>query len=586
MVAFSSLKAMLMCSRFVLALALLGPVSCPISAQPAPEAGEIVITEIMYAPSPASNEFIELYNRSDIPINLGRLEYADENRDFAPVASSDTMLAPDTHVVLARDPNAFAAAFPAVTPLTPSGWDALNNTGDIVFLRDGPSETVLDSVPYTPSWGGDDDRSLERIDPAAPSTVSSNFATSTASARATPGRRNSQYDPDESAPMPVFAEQIQSTLVAVTLSEPVQPESVTPSAFTFRSPTVTDASLSRDTVVLLSLTTPPQHSTLEVAGLRDRVGNVLSTATIPLAHRPAADEVVLNEIMFAPRRDDFDGRPNQVEYIELLNRSDQPLTLNGLFLTDQPNENGVADTLRAGRKHMLRPRGYGIVAAAPDGSTAASASPLTESFPNASLTADSVAYLPVDAARIGLTNSGALVRVHRADGPPVAEVQYDPDWHTESLEETKGTSLVRISASGAAESADNWTSSTAPAGGTPGAPNAVALGPPNDASSPNVRVNPSPFSPNTDGATRIRYTLDGVPNLVRARIYDARGRKVRILEDTRLTGARGELVWNGRDHAGDLVRVGIYVVLFEAVRPEDGTVLRQKTPVVVARPLK
>jgi flagellar hook assembly protein FlgD len=77
-----------------------------------------------------------------------------------------------------------------------------------------------------------------------------------------------------------------------------------------------------------------------------------------------------------------------------------------------------------------------------------------------------------------------------------------------------------------------------------------------------------------------------VPNLVRARIYDARGRKVRTLEDARLTGRSGELVWNGRDDAGDRVRIGVYVVLFEAIRAEEGTVARLKAPVVVARPLE
>lgn len=561
-------------------------VSTAARAQTNQRAKTVVITEILYAPSPASNEFIELYNRSDAPINLARLEYADENRDFAPVASSDTMLAPKTHVVLARDANAFSTAFPPVIPLTPPDWDALNNTGDTVFLRDASSGVVLDSVPYAPSWGGADGRSLERIDPAAPSTVSSNFASSTASSRATPGRRNSQYNPDETAPTLVFAEQIQSTRLAVTLSEPVQPESVTPSTFSLRSTSITGVTLARDTVAFVSLAHPPQGTTVTAMGLQDRVGNELSSATRPLAHRPTADDLVINEIMFAPRRDDFDGRPDQVEYIELLNRSDQPITLNGLFLTDQPDEDGVADTLRVGRKRMLRPRSQGIVAAAPEGSTSAAASPLTESFPNAPLTADSVAYLPVDAARIGLTNSGELVRVHRADGSSVAEIQYDPDWHAESLEETEGTSLARISASGPAEAPDNWTSSPDSAGGTPGAPNAVALSPPDDASPSSVTATPSPFSPKQDGATRIRYTLDQVPNLVRARIYDARGRKVRTLEDARLAGPHGELVWNGRDDAGDHVRMGIYVVLFEAVRPEDGTILREKVPVVVARSLK
>ena len=44
-------------------------------------------------------------------------------------------------------------------------------------------------------------------------------------------------------------------------------------------------------------------------------------------------------------------------------------------------------------------------------------------------------------------------------------------------------------------------------------------------------------------------------------------------------------MWNGRDDAGDRVRVGPYVVLLEAVQAEGGTTTELKETVVVARPL-
>ena len=543
----------------------------------------LVITEVLYAPSPSTNEFVELYNRSDTPVNLGRVEYADDTRDFTAVAETDTMLAPGDHAVLARDESAFRAAFPDVDPLVPSDAPALNNGGDLILLRDAPTHTVLDSLPYEPEWGGADEVSLERIDPAAPSTIASNFGPSTAAAGATPGSRNSIYDPEETAPRPTFAEQVAPTVVEVTLSEPVRPTSVSASAFTVGETPVTGTRVRRDTVVTLRLRRAPSTPTLRVRGLTDLVGNTLTTARLPLAYRPTPNALLLNEIMYAPEADDFDDRPDQVEYLELRNRSDRPLTLHTLILTDRPDEDGVADTLRPGRKVALRPHGYGVIAAAPEGATAPSASPLAASFPSAPLAADSVAYLPVDAARLGLRNDGGLVRLQAGD-TRLTTVEYRPDWHTPSLEEPQGTALVRISPSADAQSAVNWTSSPASAGGTPGAPNAVGLSSP-DAPEQRLTVSPSPFSIERDGATRIRYHLDGVPNLVRARIYDARGRKVRTLEDARLAGRTGELVWNGRDEAGDRVRIGVYVVLFEAIRTGDGTVARMKTPVVVARPL-
>lgn len=569
------------CFLLVLGLIVMAPL--PASGQALPDTA-LVITEVLYAPSPASNEFVELYNRSDVPVNLGGVEYADATRDYTPITATDTMLAPGEHAVLARDSSAFGATFPDVDPLVPSDAPGLNNGGDLILLRHAPTRTVLDSLPYEPEWGGKDDASLERVDPAAPSTVASNFGTSTAEAGATPGRRNTRYDPDVEAPVPVFAEQVAPTVVEVTLSEPIRPSSVAPSAFSVGSTTVSHAHLTRDTLVTLTLGSSPSSPTLRVSQISDLVGNALTTARLPLAYQPEQNALLLNEIMYAPEADDFDDRPDQVEYLELRNRSDRLLTLHHLVLTDRPDESGVSDTLRPGRKVALQPHGYGVIAAAPEGATAPSESALTAAFPSAPVAADSVAYLPVDAARLGLRNDGGLVRLHSGERP-VATVEYSPDWHSPGLEDPQGTALERISPSGDAQSADNWTSSPAKAGGTPGSPNAVGLAPA-DVPDRKLTVSPSPFSIERNGATRIQYRLSGAPNLVRARIYDARGRKVRTLEDARLTGRTGELVWNGRDDAGDRVRIGVYVVLFEAIRAEEGTIARMKAPVVVARPLK
>ena len=550
-----------------------------------PKPSDLVITEILYAPAPTSTEFIEVYNRSDKTVDLGTLGYADEDRNFDRLAPRLTPLPPDSHAVFARNGDPFEDTFPNASARTPSGWDALNNGGDTVLLRHLPSATTIDSVPYEPSWGGNDGHSLERIDPAGPSTSKSNFGSSTAEAGSTPGTRNSIFDPDEAAPTPVFAEQIDNTTVTITFSEPLQPTSVTPDAFALSATTVTDARLRRDTLVTLSLADPPSSTTVQVNGVRDRVGNERTGATVALAFQPQQGQIAINELLFDPRTDDFDAVPNQVEYVELYNRTERPLSLRATFATDRPDERGVADTIRAERRTALPPNGYGVMTAAPNSAHRADSSLLAAAFPNAPLTADSVAFLPVDAQRLGLGNDGDLVRLHRADGTPITEVTYSPDWHTPSLEQTKGTSLERISPTGSASAPDNWTSSTAPTGGTPGQKNAVSLAPTDNVSNTGLRIEPSPFSIQRDGATRIRYTLDDVPNLVRARIFDARGRKVRTLEDARLTGRTGELIWNGRNEDGNRVRVGVYVVLFEAVRPNEGTVASFKEPVVVARPL-
>lgn len=551
-----------------------------------PAPGDITITEIMYAPSPSSSEFIEIYNRSNKTIDVGSLHFADENQDFHPIAPPLTPLRPDSHAVLVRDAEAFASTYPHIPHLAPNKWDALNNGGDEAHIQYAPSETTIDAVPYLPSWGGSDGHSLERIDPAGPSDLASNFGSSVAEAGATPGRQNSLFDPDETPPTPLFAEQIAERAVEITFSEPILPASLSPDAFELNGSTVTSVTPRSNSLVRLSLNKAPTATRIRIAGVEDRVGNSLDGARLPLAHQPSEGEIVVNEIMYAPRTDDYDDRPNQVEYVELFNLTKKPLTLHNLHFTDRPNERGVADTIHVPHHRGLPPRGYGLVSASPSGTTAVPSSQLAEAFPDAPLASDSVTFVPIDAARLGLDNDGDRIQIHRANGTTLCDMEYTPDWHAPGLKDPAGTALERISPTGNNQSADNWTSSTHPEGGTPGAKNAVSLSLPTQNGSATLQIAPSPFSIERDGATRIRYTLADVPNLVRAEIFDARGRHVRTLEDARLTGRSGELMWNGRDDAGNRVRIGIYVVLFEAVRAQKGTVTTLKEPVVVARPLR
>jgi len=289
--------------------------------------------------------------------------------------------------------------------------------------------------------------------------------------------------------------------------------------------------------------------------------------------------------MSAPRADEFDNRPNQVEYVEVQSLTDDLLSLRDWIATDRTREDGTADTIRLGRRTGLPPQGRAVIFAAPtDPPNPATESLLAEAFPDAPLSSDAVALLPVDRSSLGLRNDEDIIRVLRADSVLLETVAYDADWHADALVDPTGVALERISAQAPAALADNWTSSTAPAGGTPGAPNG-SWGEASPTAATGVTVSPSPFSPNEDGATRIRYTLGLSVSTIRIRIFDARGRLVRSLTDARLSGPTGELVWNGRGDDGRTLRVGIYVVLVDAVDADGGTVERHKVPVVLARPL-
>ena len=558
----------------------------PTSAQ---ERSPIVVNEILYDQTDDRTEFIELFNRSDEAVDLQTVTFSDNRQNPKLIIDTGRLLPPGGFIVLVDDEDLFAAEFPGVDFIAPPQWDGLNNGGDAVLLyRDG---AVIERVDYTPSWGGGDGVSLERIDPFGPSEEASNFGSATAPDRATPGAENSLYAPDTEPPMPLFAEQQNPNELLVFFDESLLLSSVTPSAFQLddgRTPQTLNAT-GDGTRVLLIFGSALAGNALSITDLSDRAGNQTTQGSLPISYQPAPGDLVINEIMFDPLADDFDNRPNQPEYVELFSTAPHPITLRNAYWTDRPTEAGEADTVHVGNQlAALQPGGFAVVFAPSDAvERPAETSTLAQAFPGTDLSAADVTLLPIPSSSLGLLNDGSLIRLHRADGDTLAAVNYDPDWHAPGLVDTKGVSLARISPQAPAQDPQSWTSSVAAEGGTPGGPNSVFIAgdQPEDASS--LVATPSPFSPDGDGrddATRLQFTLQADASLVRLRIFDARGRKV-YEDEGALAGRSGELIWDGRGSDGRDLRLGIYVALLEAVDAEGGTVETLREAVVLARPL-
>jgi len=552
-----------------------------------PAPGDLVINEIMYDPPETDQEYVELLNLSDKTFDLSQLQLSDNRLQPVPIPAS--VLQPGEHTVLVRDATAFRAAFPAVPFLEVGSWPALNNGGDTAVLFFG--ESAIDSVAFLPAWGGED-VSLERIDPEGPSSSRFNFGSSVAAAGGTPGAHNSIFNPDVTAPAPRSAEQVEATIIDVNFTEPLDPASVSPASFALEDGRSPDAItlLEEGTRARLTFSTSPTGVHLTVRNIRDLRGNVLNEAEVAIAFQPLAGNLLINEILFDPLANDEDDIPDQREYFEVFNRSDQFLSLRGGYWTDVPDENGEADTLRFGEGPIVvAPGGFVIVFAEPDEVTdPATDSDLARAFPAIDFTAEDITLIPLDRSSLSLLNDGDLLHLHRADGATLDSVFYDPDWHSPNLIDPKGVSLERIVMDGAVNDALNWTSSVAVAGGTPGRSNSIFTPPDTPATEAGLTIEPSPFSPDRDGIddnTAIHYALSSNVGLIRVRIFDTHGRLVRSLQEAALSGKQGQVIWDGLDDDGRNLRIGIYVVLLEAIDTAGGTTEAFKEPVVLARPL-
>ncbi len=120
-------------------------------------------------------------------------------------------------------------------------------------------------------------------------------------------------------------------------------------------------------------------------------------------------------------------------------------------------------------------------------------------------------------------------------------------------------------------------------GGTPGFLNSIYLK--NLPSSSGVTISPNPFSPDGDGFedfALIKYKLDVPLAQMRVKVFDIKGRMVRTLANNQFTGNEGSIIFNGYGDDDQRLRVGIYILIIEAVDDRGGTVSNVKVPIVVA----
>ena len=152
--------------------------------------GDVLINEIMYAPVGDEPEWVELFNTSSDTVNLKNWRISDSNISTKSIMTqTDVFFPPRSYLVIAKD-IVFASYHSGVTAVI-AYFSALNNsTPDAVVIYD-TRLNIIDSVMYAPSWGGQNGKSLERIDVEMPSTSMTNWGTSHDSIGSTPGRKNS-----------------------------------------------------------------------------------------------------------------------------------------------------------------------------------------------------------------------------------------------------------------------------------------------------------------------------------------------------------------------------------------------------------
>jgi hypothetical protein len=191
---------------------------------------DIIITEIFPDPNPKIGlpeaEFVEVYNRSNNPIDLNHWKLTDGSS--AGVLQSKIIL-PNNYAILTTA--AIASEFNTFgKTVIVANFPTLNNGGDLVLIKDN-NDNIIDSVRYAVGWFKDDDKqqggwTLELKDPENTCLVDDNWKASVAPTGGTPGRQNSVYENiiDTEGPTLLEAQAVKANIVRLTFNEKLSNE--------------------------------------------------------------------------------------------------------------------------------------------------------------------------------------------------------------------------------------------------------------------------------------------------------------------------------------------------------------------------
>jgi len=263
--------------------------------------------------------------------------------------------------------------------------------------------------------------------------------------------------------------------------------------------------------------------------------------------------LVLNEIMHSP----LEGG---TEWVELVNVHDETVSVAGWFLGDGVDAFPMSDA-EAESATEIPPGAFLVVAKNAGLVDGACPAPVIATDGWEALSADDTVVLLDD------------------HGTPIDRVRYEKGWGG-----ARGVSLERVRPDMPPDDLNNWGSSVAAAGSTPGLTNSIHL--PERPDRGTLTVLPNPFTPDGDGVddrTVIRFDLPVARATARLSVFDLRGRLLTRLLDREAVASRSELIWDGRDTDGAPLPSGLYVLFLEAINAREGVLVEAKSAVAIVR---
>ncbi|MCD6532057.1 lamin tail domain-containing protein, partial [bacterium] len=512
------------------------------------EAPRIIITEIMFKPTTSSEEWIEIYNDDDSPVDLANWTIADASGS-ATLTTESFVVQPGEYAILCESD--IADRF-SCSALVAEGWRYLNNDGDSIRLYDSFGNLV-DSAFYSASDSWENDVSAERDSLYADGGNANNWSACTDPAGSTPCADNSIWpldydlaivgmscepfrpDPDEPFTVSVQIENVGTNTASgysVSLYYDVdRSHSYTEGDTLIGTQSVPSLASGEETSAAFNLSLPYGMHSL-VAVLSDTVRN---NNEFNLVVQIGAS-IVITEIMFKPSANDH-------EWIEIYNASTEAIDLANWTIADPSYEGTITY-----ESFVVEPNTYAIISQNPIGGLECPAV-VAEGWPY-------------------LNNDGDEIFIKNAEGEVVDHAVYEVEG-----EWTEDVSAEKISINADGADPNNWKPSRALEGSTPCHDNSIWSA----TAEVTCDIQPNPFDPTMGEEAGISVNAPADAT-IEIRIYDLRGR---LIQDF---GNRAAVMWDGRDSDGDFVPAGPYIVVAQV--DQNGKVSHHRFAIAVAYGMK
>ena len=168
----------------------------------------------------------------------------------------------------------------------------------------------------------------------------------------------------------------------------------------------------------------------------------------------------------------------------------------------------------------------------------------------------------------------------------VDSVSYTSNWHFKFLSDQNGVSLERLNPNMESNDNNTWHSAAFSVGfASPGSINSqISIAAQTDVF---FNLNSKSLSPDMDGFEDLlilRYKFPETDYLSTIKIFNIEGREMKTLINNKTLGTEGSVVWDGTNNSGEVLPIGVYLVLIECMSP-NGELRREKLSVLLAETL-